>query len=135
MPELGQIGEERAAHNRTDAGHRAKQVLLGTPDRTPLDGVVQVAIDGGDTALEPADMAYELSTDGHRRMFEPITLGRQHVEELPAARDQGSEVLEDRIRKRAGCGVHPFGKEREEDAHPADRSWRAAPVALAKSRT
>ena len=102
LPELREVGKERAAHNGANARHRAQEILFRTPDRTLLDGVVGIAVGGLDAALQPADMAGNLSADGRRRMLEPIALGREHVEQLPPPRSERIELLEHRIRQRAG---------------------------------
>jgi hypothetical protein len=63
------------------------------PDRAPLDGVIEITIDGRDAALQPADMSGNLSTDGRRGMLQAIPLGGEHIEELTAARHEGVELL------------------------------------------
>ena len=59
-------------------------------------------------------MASNLSADGRRRVLQSIALGGHHVQELPPSRHERIELLQDRIRQRARCGMHPLRKERQE---------------------
>ena len=99
MPKLGEIGEERAAHDGTDAGNRAQKILFRTPDRALPDGVVQIAIDGRHTAFEPADVCRDVPADRGAGVLQSIALGGHHVHELTAARHEGLELLLGRIRQ------------------------------------
>ena len=47
-------------------------------------------------------------------MLQAIPLGGDHVEELTAARDEGLELLQHRIRQGTRIWVYPFGKEGDE---------------------
>src|SRR4029453_6624442 len=68
LAEFGEVSQQRAAHDGTDPGCGAEQILFHSPDRALLDGGIEVTINGRDTTLEPADMAGDLSTDGRHGM-------------------------------------------------------------------
>ena len=51
-----ELAQERATHDGAHPGHRAQEVLLGAPDGTPLDGVVEVTIDRAELPFEPLDV-------------------------------------------------------------------------------
>ncbi|HVH26639.1 MAG TPA: hypothetical protein VM818_07770 [Vicinamibacterales bacterium] len=114
LPELGKVRQQGAAQDGTNAGGGAEPMFFRPPDRAPLDGVIEITINGRDAALQPADMAGDLSTDGRRGMLQAMSLGGQHIEELTAARHEGVQVLQHRIRQGTKIWVHPFGKQRDE---------------------
>lgn len=81
-PELRQCANQRATEDRADAGHGAQQILLGAPHWTGLDGVIQIPIDIVQLALEPVDVLGDAPAHGRQSVFEPISLGDDHLEHL-----------------------------------------------------
>ncbi len=86
------IGEPRAAAHRADAGGGAVQGRRRPPEGTALDGAVEVASDGGDAALEPADVAREVVPDRGLGVGQAGRLGGAPLEARAPARHQGIEL-------------------------------------------
>jgi hypothetical protein len=61
---FGQVRQQGATQDGADAGCGAKQLFFRAPGRAPLDGVIEITIDGRDAALQPPDMVGDLSPDG-----------------------------------------------------------------------
>ena len=90
--EFGQIAEQRAADDGTDAGDGAQQILFDPPDGTGLDGPIQVVIHLVELTLEPADMLHDAPTDRGHGVLESIAFGAHHAEDLSAPRQQLSLI-------------------------------------------
>jgi hypothetical protein len=114
VPEFRQVGEQRAAHHGAHARHTAQEILFRAPDWAVLNRVVEIAIHVRDTSLEPADVIRQTPPDRCARVFQPIPRRGQYIQQLPAPRHERSERLDDGFRERAGRGLHPFGKERQD---------------------
>jgi hypothetical protein len=80
--QFGKVGQESATDDGTDAGDAAQEVLLGTPHRALLDGLVQVGVDVGQASLQPTDVLFEAFFHRRERMGETIPFGDQHFDEL-----------------------------------------------------
>ena len=59
-------------------------------------------------------MVRDLAADRGPGVLQSIALGGHHVQQLTAARHQGLELLQGRIRHRPRRGMYSFRKEREE---------------------
>lgn len=75
MAELRQLSEQSARDDRADAGDRAQQVFLATPERTGLDGIAELTIEIVEPLLEPADVFPDVALYGGPGESEPIALG------------------------------------------------------------
>ena len=112
--ELGEIGEERAAHHRTDTGDRRSRFSLAR--QTGLCWIVSsrsrsTAATRRSSQPTCSVMRRRIGVPG---VLQPIALSGHHVQELTAARHQGPEFLQGHIRHRPRREVHPFRKERQE---------------------
>ena len=57
VPEFGQLGDQRAGDDRSDAGHRGEQVLLVAPSRRAAHAVVDIAVEARQLLLEALTQA------------------------------------------------------------------------------
>ena len=115
--------------------HRAQQLLLRPPDRTLLDGVVEVSIDRAPLALKPLDVGAKTAPHRRQRMLETMAFGDQYPHNLSASSEQGVEGDQRLIGQRPRRRADAFGEERERVRVDAVSVFASCPVARAKSRT
>jgi hypothetical protein len=104
--QFGKVGQESATDDWTDAGHAAQEVLLGTPHRALLDGLIQVGVDICQTSLQPTDVLFETFFHRRERMGETIPFGDQHLDELATARQERIERSEVLVGEPVGSVEH-----------------------------
>ena len=90
-PQLREFRQQHGADDGPDAGHALEQVVLGPPDGTPLDLIGEVLGDIVELALEPPDVLVDPVVQGAGREAEAVLLGDQHLQQLPAAGEEGIE--------------------------------------------
>ena len=86
---------------------------MDAPDRTLLNRGADLVIDVPHPAFEPANVVAQIT--GYRarrgRLIQPLPFRAEHLEQLPAPRDQGAERLRggirDRARRRADARAEP----------------------------
>ena len=103
------VRADDGAHPR----HRAQQLLLRPPDRTLLDGVVEVSIDRAPLALKPPDVGVQTAPHRRQRMLETMAFGDQYPHNLSASSEQGVEGDQRLIGQRPRRRADAFGEERE----------------------
>jgi hypothetical protein len=59
-------------------------------------------------------MPRDVAADGGRDMSEPIALGDEHLQELPAASEEGIQGVGGVVGQGPRLGAHPLGKERQD---------------------
>jgi len=59
-------------------------------------------------------MLRDVAADGGRGMSKAIALGEEHLQELPAAREEGIQGVRGVVRQGPRLGAHPLGKERQD---------------------
>ena len=94
---LRQLGNQRAAQDRSHARHTLQQVVPFSPDRGRLNVVSQLLLDRGYLAVQLREVLADLLLDPVGGIGQPILLHNPHLNELPSATDQGTECLSGRI--------------------------------------
>jgi len=111
-PEFRHVGEQCAAHHRTDTRHTAQEVLFRAPDGAALKRVVEIAIDVRHASLEPADVIRHAPPDRRRRVLQPISRRGEQIQPLSSACEERVHLLDNGVRQRAWRGTHAVGNER-----------------------
>jgi hypothetical protein len=107
LSELREFGKQGEAGDTPDAGGALNELVLGTPDGALANGVAQVRIDALELVLKPRDMSLDLLFDvGVGRLAQPIALGRDHVDNLPATGDMRFKASERGIRDWTRLGAN-----------------------------
>ena len=108
--ELREFGEQGSAGDRTNAGRSAQQLLVLFPDRALLDGSVEILVGAMEFLFQPADVSVDALCDGLGGHRNPVVLGTDHLEDLSAARGEGSEFQSDRVGQGAQLWTNRLGE-------------------------
>ena len=92
-PEFGQGGQQGVAQHRPHAGDALQQIVLGPPHGTRPDARVQLTVQVGHAALEPADVLADVAAQVGGGHAQTVLLRDQHLEELAAPGQQGLQGL------------------------------------------
>src|SRR5215472_4105672 len=132
---LRQLGNQRAAQDRSHARHTLQQVVPFSPDRGRLNVVSQLLLDRGYLAVQPREVLADRLLDPAGGTGQPILLRNSHLNELPSATDQGTECLSGRIEQVPRGWPDRFGKAGQHLSLNRIGLGEPRPVALATSRT
>ena len=86
--EFRQRRQQRRRQHRPDAGRAPQERLLLAPHRTVVNGLRQIAIRLREFPFEPGDVGAQTCAPRLTGMAEAVLLRRQHLDELPAAREE-----------------------------------------------
>src|SRR5205807_6966377 len=84
--ELGQLREQGPTRNRPAPRNTLEQIVLRAPQWTLANGLIEIAIDVAQLALEPTNVRRDPAADGSPRMAQPILLSPEHFRHLASAR-------------------------------------------------
>ena len=110
LSKFWQLGQKRAANDRTDTGNTSEQIFFFTPDRALTDAAVQIRICSCQFRLQPPDVSINAFSDSPGSCRESVSLGDDHLGELPSASDQRPQLQRNLIRQGTQCRAHRFTK-------------------------
>ncbi len=110
LSQFRQTRQQRLRHHGTHPRHALQQIVLLPPDGTLLDALLQIAIHAGQLRLQPGHMGIDAFAHPFRRPRAALLLGNEHLEQLPAPRQQCGQFLRARLWQRAGRRPYPLGK-------------------------
>jgi hypothetical protein len=83
-----------------------------------LDGLVEILVNVGHAALEPADVLGDVTAHGVLSVGESVFLSREHFQQLATTGEQGIEHPGLLVGQRSHRGTDPFGEQgKEEGVH------------------
>ena len=112
LAEFGQIGDQSARGDLSDAWHRCQEIIGGAPDRRALHGVVDVAIQFGKLGFKGLQRSLDRALDARiAYLTKPVGLHADHFHHLTATGDQFSKRLAIGIGDRTWFGTNAFGEQ------------------------
>src|SRR3954468_2691633 len=106
LAELGQFREKSCRDYAAYAGYAAQQVVFLAPDRAFANRCGQVIVDLLEPLPKPLHVLADTTAEIRRRRALPVLLRDEHLDELPAPRDESGESLSLLVGQHPGFRVH-----------------------------
>src|SRR3954469_15944896 len=106
LPSSGNSARRVVATTRPTPGYAAQQVVFLAPDRAFANRCGQVIVDLLEPLPKPLHVLADTTAEIRRRRALPVLLRDEHLDELPAPRDESGESLSLLVGQHPGFRVH-----------------------------